>query len=69
MPRSGETAAWRPSGRSGVPVGGEVDPGLDRRPAADVLWVVLGPHDGDVVASVAADGFGITDPEQRRSDS
>jgi hypothetical protein len=51
----------------GVPVGGEVDPGLDRRPAADTLAVVLGHHDGDVVASVAADGFGITDPEQRRA--
>lgn len=51
----------------GVPVGGEVDPGLDRRPAADALAVVLGHHDDDVVASVAADGFGITDPEQRRA--
>jgi hypothetical protein len=51
----------------GVPIGGTVDPGLERRPAPDALAVVLGHHDDDVLAAVAADGFGITDPDARRA--
>jgi hypothetical protein len=51
----------------GVPVGKAVAAELERRPAADALGVVLGHHDDDVLAAVAADGFGITDPDARRA--
>jgi hypothetical protein len=50
----------------GVPVSGAVDPQLDNRPAAADLGVVLGHHGDDAIATVAADGFGVTDLAQRR---
>lgn len=50
----------------GVPVSGPVDPKLENRPAATDLSVVLGQQDADIVATVAADGVGVTDPQQRR---
>jgi hypothetical protein len=51
----------------GVPVGSGVDAPLENRPQADALAVALGHHGEDVAATVAADGFGVTDPGQRRA--
>ncbi len=51
----------------GVPVAGQVEPRVENRPAAAALAVVLGHHGDDIVATVAADGFGLTDPAQRRA--
>jgi len=50
----------------GVPVGGPVDPGLENRPAATDLSVIIGHQNDDAVATAAADGFGVTDLQQRR---
>ncbi|HEX3609325.1 MAG TPA: hypothetical protein VHU14_06625 [Solirubrobacterales bacterium] len=51
----------------GVPVGGAVEPALEGRPEPDAIAVVLGHHDDDALAAVAADGFGVSDPEARRA--
>ena len=51
----------------GVPVAGPVPDALERRPAATDVGVVLGHQHDDVVASAITDGFGVTDPDARRS--
>jgi hypothetical protein len=51
----------------GVPVAGPVDAALENRPAATDLSVVLGHQADDVVATLATDGFGITEPDARRA--
>jgi hypothetical protein len=51
----------------GVPVAGPVDPSLENRPAEGDLAVVVGHHSDDVVAAAVTEGFGVTDPAERRA--
>jgi hypothetical protein len=51
----------------GVPTGGPVDPRLENRPAESDLSVALGHQGDDIAATVATDGFGVTDPDDRRA--
>jgi hypothetical protein len=51
----------------GVPISGPVDPKLENRPADSDLTVALGHQSDDIAATVATDGFGVTDPNDRRA--